>query len=171
MYDRWFGLLAKQLDADRKVGFVGIRWPSQLWRDEPIPEFPSAAPPGAAGAAELVERRTVAAGPPTIDPGQLDDLKDMFPTGAAQLDNLAQLLAEPPSQQGMANIFAAMQSFYSATATGFNDGEAEPSAQPGMLTKDPVKIFTEFADRLAESGMEFGQGGGAADLDDFGAEL
>ena len=55
LYGRWFGLLAAQVDPGRKVGYVGIRWPAQLWRDEPIPDFdasPAADRGGAAGLAE-----------------------------------------------------------------------------------------------------------------------
>ena len=36
LYERWFKMLAQQLDPSYTVGFVGLRWPSQLWRDEPI---------------------------------------------------------------------------------------------------------------------------------------
>ena len=42
LYGRWFGLLAAQVDPNRKIGYVGIRWPAQLWRDEPIPDFDAA---------------------------------------------------------------------------------------------------------------------------------
>ena len=46
-----------QVDPDRKIGFVGIRWPSELWRDEPIPNFgpaPAAALGGAAAGVFLM---------------------------------------------------------------------------------------------------------------------
>ena len=45
LYERWFKLLAAEVDPQRNVGFVGIRWPSQLWRDEPIPDFDNAPQP------------------------------------------------------------------------------------------------------------------------------
>jgi hypothetical protein len=175
LYDRWFKLLAAELDPQRKVGFVGIRWPSQLWRDEPIPDIDNAPQPqGGGGAAGAEEAPVIAAGPPTIDPVQLNDLKEMFPDGAAQLDAIAGLLEQPPTGERAAELFDKMREFSAATAEGSNDGEAEPSDQPGMLDpqRDPVDAFTKFADRLTEAGVEFGEGGGgAAGLGDFAARL
>ena len=52
------------------------------------------------------------------------------------------------------------------------DGEIEKvSKEPGMLDKqqDPGDVFTKFADRLAEAGVEFG--GGAAGSGDFASKL
>ena len=83
LYERWFELLAAQVDPHRKVGFVGIRWPSQLWRDEPIPDFDMRLSPSGGGAAGLDETPVIEAGSPTIDPVQLADLKEMFPTAAS----------------------------------------------------------------------------------------
>lgn len=173
LYQRWFGLLAAQVDPDRRIGFVGIRWPSELWRDEPIPNVGPAPAAALGGAAALDEAPTVSAGPPTIDRAQLADLKDMFPSGAAQLDTIAGLLAQEPSEARLSELFTAMQQFSSATASGFNDGEADPSTLPGMLAADqvPTDVFTRFADRLAEAGVDFGRGGGAAGLSELGDKI
>jgi len=173
LYDRWFKLLAEQVDPNGKVGFVGIRWPAQLWRDEPIPEFDPAPRDQAGGAAALAAQPTIAAGEPTIDAAQLQDLKQMFPAGSAQLDVIAALLAQEPSQERVNALFKAMREFSKATATGFNDGEAPKSDQPGMLAaqQNPNDVFTKFADKLAESGVEFGDGGGTAGLGDFAQKL
>jgi hypothetical protein len=171
LYQRWFALLADQVDPGRKIGFVGIRWPSELWRDEPIPTFQPA--PALVGAAALGETPSVAVGPPTIDPAQLADLKDMFPSGAAQLDTIAGLFTQEPTEARLSQLFTAMQHFSSATASGFNDGEADPSPLPGMLGPDqvPAEVFTRFADRLAEAGVDFGGGGGAAGLGELGDKI
>ncbi|MCW2649127.1 MAG: hypothetical protein QOE41_4351 [Mycobacterium sp.] len=173
LYARWFALLAAQLDPNRKVGFVGIRWPSELWRDEPIPDFEAAPQANAGGAAALNEQPQIPAGAPTIDPAQLQDLKDMFPTGTAQLDAIADLLAQPPTAEGAAQLFTTMRDFSAATASGFNDGEADASTEPGMLDpqRAPTDVFTKFGDGLADAGVDFGGGGGAAGLDEFGAKL
>ncbi|HET7074522.1 MAG TPA: serine-threonine protein kinase [Mycobacterium sp.] len=173
LYDRWFQLLADQVDANVKVGFVGVRWPSQLWRDEPIPDFDPAPKRDAGGAAALEERPTTAAGPPTIDPAQLEDLKEIFPAGTAQLDAIAALLTQEPSQEQVNALFAAMREFSKATLTGFNDGEAKQSDQPGMLgaQQNPNDVFTKFADKLAEAGVDFSDGGGTAGLGDFANKL
>lgn len=176
LYERWFKLLAAEVDPQRNVGFVGIRWPSQLWRDEPIPDFDNAPQPqGGGGAAGLEEAPVIAAGPPIIDPVQLNDLKEMFPDGAAQLDAIAGLLEQPPTGERAAELFDKMREFSAATAEGSNDGEAEQSNQPGMLDpqRDPVDTLNKFADRLTEAGVELAEGGGgaAAGLGDFTAKL
>jgi hypothetical protein len=173
LYERWFALLAAQVDADRKIGYVGIRWPAELWRDEPIPEFPPANAAGQQGAAALDEKPVIAAGPPTIDAAQLADLKDMFPNGSTQLDTIAELLSEPPGPGTADKLFAAMREFSSAAGVPSSDGEAKPSKEPGMLDEkwDPSDLFTTFADRLADTGVEFGGGGGEAGLGDFASKL
>ncbi len=173
LYERWFALLAAQIDPNRTVGFVGIRWPSQLWRDEPIPDFDPAPAVAAEGAAALDEPRTPAAGSPTVDPEQLAELKEIFPGGAAQLDAIAALLAQEPTEARLGELFDQMRSFSAATVSGPNDGETDPSPVPGMLLGDqePRKVFNKFADRLAEAGVDFGGGGGAAGLSELGAKI
>ncbi|WP_234817069.1 MULTISPECIES: serine-threonine protein kinase [Mycolicibacterium] len=175
LYDRWFRLLAKQLDPARSVGFVGVRWPSQLWRDEPIPDFEPAVAGGGGGAAALGQERVVAAGDPSLDPAELADLKNMFPSGTAELDTLAQLLAAPPTMDAIPDLFEALQAFNAATPDGFSDGEADaPDAGPGMVAddQDPSELFNTFADQLLAAGVEFrDDGGGAAGLGDFAAKL
>jgi len=88
--------LAAQVDPNRKIGYVGIRWPAELWRDEPIPEFDAAPADDHQGAAALDNTATFEAGSPTIDPAQLADLKQMFPNGSEQLDTIAAAFASRP---------------------------------------------------------------------------
>lgn len=177
LYARWFGLLADQLDPDRKVGFVGIRWPSQLWRDEPIPNFDDAPAPVAAGggAAALAERPVTDAGSPALEPAELADLKDLFPEGSSHLDAIAALLHQPPTEQRAGELFDELRKFNAATKTGFDDGEKDKPVQvPGMLDehRDPVDVFTTFANRLADAGVQFDAGGGGeAGLGDLGGKL
>ncbi|MBP2451544.1 alpha/beta fold hydrolase [Mycolicibacterium lutetiense] len=177
LYERWFGLLAPQLDPARAVGFVGLRWPSQLWRDEPIPDFPGPAAHDGGGAAALGDEVVATpAGPVAIDPAQLDELKEMFPDGKEQLDTIAGLLAAPPSSDRLPELLDALRAFSAATQTGFNDGEGDaPDAGPGMLAEhqDPEQLFTTFADELAFAGVEFDEdeGGGAAGLGDIAGRL
>jgi pimeloyl-ACP methyl ester carboxylesterase len=173
LYERWFGLLAGQLDPSRKVGYVGIRWPAQLWRDEPIPDFDPSPAAGLQGAAALNENPVIEAGAPTIDPAELADLKDMFPNGRKQLDTIADLLAQPPGPETAGKLFAAMREFNSAAGVRSSDSDADPAKEPGMLDEkwDPTDLFTVFADRLADAGVQFGDGGGAAGLGDFASKL
>ncbi|HEX9499541.1 MAG TPA: hypothetical protein VF926_14485, partial [Mycobacterium sp.] len=157
LYERWFGLLAAQVGAGRNVGYVGIRWPAQLWRDEPIPDFPAAPAADHGGAAGLNETPVIEAGSSTIDPAQLADLKDMFPNGSKQLDTMADLLAQPAGPETATKLFAAMREFSSAVGVASSDGEADPSKEPGMLDEDrnAADVFTKFADGLAQTGVEF----------------
>lgn len=174
LYARWFELLGAQVDPDRKIGYVGLRWPAQLWRDEPIPNFDPAPAADHQGAAALDETAQIDAGSPSIDSAQLTDLKEMFPLGSEQLDTIAALLAAPPAQGRATELFTAMRQFSSAAGVKSDDGEVEnPSKEPGMLDaeQDPEDVFTRFADRLADTGVEFGGGGGQAGLGDFASKL
>ncbi|WP_067838793.1 serine-threonine protein kinase [Nocardia lijiangensis] len=170
LYQRWFDLLAAHLGAERKVGFVGILWPSQLWRDEPIPDLePTPRPAEGGGAAATGTTPTVHAGSPTLEPEVLADLKSLFPDGATELDTIAELLASPPTRETAELLFAQLRALHAATSEGFADGEVTAS-EPGMLDtdRDPVDLFTEFAAKLADTGVEFeSEGGAAGGIGDF----
>lgn len=170
LYARWFDLLNAQLGPDRKVGFVGIRWPSQLWRDVPIPDFDPTAADAATGAAGLNDSPSAVALGPTLSPQQLQDLKTLFPQGKNELDQIAALLAAEPSQAHADEMFTAMQRFSDAVKAESNDGEAAESERPGMLGEGmtATQVFGSYADALIESGVDIseGAGGGAAGLGD-----
>ena len=174
LYAKWFDLLNAQLGPDRKVGFVGIRWPSQLWRDVPIPDFdptPGGAVPGAAG---LDDTPTADGAEPTLSPQQLQDLKTLFPQGADELDKISSLLAADPNQDGVDKLFAAMQKFNDAVTVESTDGEAPESKRPGMLQKGKTanEVFGAYANALIASGVDIagGGGGGGAGLGDQARE-
>jgi pimeloyl-ACP methyl ester carboxylesterase len=175
LYERWFALLAAQIERGRNVGYVGIRWPAELWRDEPIPDFPAAPAAGNHGGAGLVEKPVIQAGAPTIDPDQLADLKEMFPKGSEELDAIASLLAQPPTPETVNKLFTAMRKFSLAVGVESNDGEADPSKVPGMLDEQrpPEDVFAKFADGLVQAGVNFGDSdsGGELGLGDFTAKL
>jgi hypothetical protein len=173
LYQRWFGLLAAQVDANRPIGYVGIRWPAELWRDEPIPNFDPGAGAGHPGVAAVDETtRMVEASSPAIDPAQLADLKDMFPEGSEQLDTIARLLAGSPAPGRARELMNAMREFNSAIGVKSSDGETKASKQPGMLDKkrDPDAVFGDFADGLADAGVEV-DGGGKAIFGDVGSRI
>jgi hypothetical protein len=162
LYGQWFDLLGAQLGPGRSVGFVGIRWPSQLWRDEPIPDFDPTPDGAATGAAGLNDAATAVADGPALTPQQLQDLKTLFPRGSKELDEIASLLAADPDRDRADEMFAAMQRFSDAVAAGSNDGEAADSTRPGMLEegKTADEVFGNFADALTESGVDISDGGG-----------
>lgn len=169
LYERWFDLLNAQLGADRKVGFVGLRWPSQLWRDVPIPDFDPTPGGAAPGTAALNETATAAAEGPALSPEQLQDLKTLFPQGSAELDEIAALLAAEPNQGRADELFVAMQKFNDAVAVESTDGETPESKRPGMLQegKTANEVFGAYANALIASGVDVaGGGGGGAGLGD-----
>jgi hypothetical protein len=162
LYERWSELLSAHVGAGHEVGFVGIRWPSQLWRDVPIPDFDPTPSGTATGAASLDETVTTAADVPSLSAEQLDDLKILFPGGAAELDEIADLLAAEPSQTRADEIFDAMRRFNDAVTVESNDGEAPESARPGMLEsgKTANEVFGAYANALVVSGVDVSAGGG-----------
>jgi hypothetical protein len=172
LYAQWVDLLNAQLGPDRKVGFLGVRWPSQLWRDVTIPDFDP--PPGAApGAAALTATTTADAGSPTLSPQQLQDLKTLFPQGAAELDEIASLLAADPSQAKADELLATMQRFNDAVSVKSADGEVAETERPAMFKegKTPNEVFGAYANALVASGVDLagaGAGGGAGVLDQIG---
>ncbi len=170
LYARWFDLLKAHVGPDHRVGFVGIRWPSQLWRDVTIPDFDPTPDGTATGAAGLQATATAAAGTPVLNPQDVADLKAVFPQGARELDEIAELLAAEPSEAGVDELFRAMQEFNAAVAVESPDGGEPSSAQPAMLD-DPAqadKVFEKFADALIDSGVDItnGESGGAAGVRD-----
>jgi hypothetical protein len=174
LYERWFHLLSEQIGAGHTVGYVGIRWPAQLWRDEPIPEFDPSPLPDRGGAAAATVSTTFDAGPPTIGPEQLADLKELFPKAKSELDDVAALLAAPTSPDTPKKLFEALREFSAAAGESFDDGEASGSDIPGMLdgSRDARTVFETFAARLSDAGARFDTSDGAAGgLGDFGAKL
>lgn len=170
LYGRWFDLLNEQLGDGRKVAFVGIRWPSQLWRDEPIPDFDPTPSGNSGGAAGLRTTPSAQANGAALSDQEVADLKELFPQGASRLDAIADLLAAEPDGDGIDDLFTALRGFNAAVKTGFDDGETDESGEPGMLGSDqkPREVFQAFADALQESGVDLsGDGGGAGLRDDL----
>jgi len=174
LYAKWFDLLNAQLGPDRKVGFVGIRWPSQLWRDVTIPDFDPTSGGSATGAAGLNATTTAVAEGPALSPQQLEDLKIVFPLGEDELDEIAALLAAGPSQDRADELFVAMKKFNDAVTVKSTDGEAPESKRPGMLGRDKTadEVFGAYANALIASGVDVtgggGGGGGAGVFDQIG---
>ncbi|TRW86250.1 serine-threonine protein kinase [Mycolicibacterium sp. 018/SC-01/001] len=170
LYARWFDLLKAQLGPDHTVGFIGIRWPSQLWRDVTIPDFDPTPDGTATGAAGVEATVATDAGTPALNPQDVTDLKTVFPQAKKELDSIAALLAGEPSEAGVHELFRAMQQFNTAVSVESTDGDEPDSAQPAMLD-DPAeadKVFEKYADALIDSGVDItgGDGGGAAGVRD-----
>lgn len=168
LYERWSDLLSAHVGAGHEVGFVGVRWPSQLWRDVSIPDFDPTPAGTGAGAAGVDETVRAAAEGPALSAEQLGDLKTLFPGGDDELDEIADLLAGEPSQTRADEMLDAMRRFNDAVTVESTDGEAPESARPGMLEngKTATEVFGAYANALVVSGVDVTGGGGAAGLGD-----
>ena len=168
LYARFFGLLAPQLPAAvrRSVGLAGVVWPAQRWSDEPIPDFLADGAPTADGAASLGEGP---AGPdpadPTLDPATLRALRALFPAAAAPLDEMAALLAGPPSEVALREFHRRLGAFCRLAGGAGDDGEGDeagarlPDGQPRMLLDEPVELFDRFRAALVAEGAALDDGG------------
>lgn len=185
LYARFFGLLAPQLPAATRgtVGLVGVVWPSLRWSDEPIPDF-AADGSGAegGGAASVTARDTVTAAGPTLDDATLAGLRTAFPTATAPLEEMARLLAGPPTDAALTAFHGCLAEFARLTSpspddassdtAGADDGEGDPATTlpaggPRMLLDDPATLFDRYRAALVAEGVSLnGGGGGAAGLGD-----
>lgn len=166
LYDGFFGVLAGQVPAGRTVGLAGVYWPSQRWSDEPIPDFKPPAGPAGGGAAALAEPAgELAAADPRIDAETLKGLRQTFPQATAQLDRMAELLAEPPTDSAVTEFGQLMREF--ATTAGPGADDAEEGHEPGMLADEPDVLFSRYADELRRAGVPVDDAaGGEAGLGD-----
>jgi hypothetical protein len=176
LYDRFFGILAGQLrhippDRPTTVGLAGVLWPSQLWSDEPIPDF--AAPAQSGGAASLTDLKPAddAAADPTLDQETLASLRELFPAAVEPIDQMARLLTVAPTDQTQREFRQHLKEFSARAGVAGNDGEDDPvgedraPTEPRMLLDDPSALFERYRDTLRAMGVTVDEpGGGAAGL-------
>ncbi len=177
LYARFFGLLAGQLPAAARgtVGLAGVVWPSQLWADEPIPDFAAAGAGGTGGVAALGEAPEQAPTDPTLDAVTLADLRALFPAATVPLQEMAQLLEGPPSAAALEEFHRCLGEFSRLAGVGSaaDDGEGDKAGAvltpgaPRMLLDDPATLFERYRDALVAEGVVLADdGGGAAGLGD-----
>jgi hypothetical protein len=186
LYERFFLLLGDQLlqaptARPTRVALAGVLWPSQLWPDEPIPDFvaPVAAPGGGGAASIGIGQRGQATHSAQLDDRTLADLLALFPTAAAPLKKMAALLAAPPTIASQAAFHTQMRRFVTLTKAAGDDGEdGRPRPRgvrggPGMLLDEPSAVFERYTDALRQTGTRLVDGtddtpGGAGIGDAFG---
>ena len=180
LYQKFFGLLAGQLDqvpADRlvTVGLAGVIWPAQRWPDEPIPDFPAAAagPGGAASLSEASDATEAEPASAALDSKTLATLKALFPAATGQLDTMADILATgTPSADAITAFYEALAAFSERAAVPGDDGEGDSATpapgegQPRMLRDEPTQLFERYRDALQTSGVTFAGGDGQAGIGD-----
>ena len=156
LYRRFFTEVRAVLDdhgsgAGRRVGTLGVVWPSMRWADEEVP--------GEGGAAAL--------GGPASDRELVGGLKAVLTASKqrAALDELGRLLEERPRSDEALGRF---QELMRQVATGPDAGAApEDGGEVALLTGEPREVFTRFADEAPADGGE----GGAAGLGDAFSRL
>src|SRR3954454_7936263 len=173
LYQRFFGLLGPQLPAAARgtVGPAGVVWPSLRWSDEPVPDFfadGSGIVGGAApGTASVTARDTVTAADATLDDATLGGLRAAFPAAAAPLEEMARLLAGPPSDAALTAFHGRLAEFSRLPGARPDDGEGDkagaalPAGEPRMLLDDPVTLFDRYRAALVAEGVELDDAGGA----------
>jgi len=185
LYNGFFGILAGQLSrapANRPitVGFAGVMWPSQLWSDQPIPDFPTPAAAGGGGAASLTDSspgHSTAPADPTLDPETLESLLGLFPAAADPLLKMAELLKGSPTADAQAEFYRQLQEFSRLTGSvdaENNDGESDsvvesdPAAPRMLQDDDPTRLFERYRDALHDLDVPLAEtpGGGQAGLGD-----
>ena len=183
LYARFFGLLAGQLPAGSRgsVGLVGVVWPSQRWSDEPIPDFATDGGAVAGGGVAALGEIGAEAAPasPTLDATTLADLRALFPSATAPLEEMAHLLEGPPSDEAQAEFHRCLGEFSRLAAAGDpTDGEDDAGTglkdgEPRMLLDDHRVLFERYRDALVAQGVVVGDsGGGTAGFGDvFGGVL
>ena len=175
LYQRFFGLLGPQLPAAARgtVGLAGVVWPSLRWSDEPIPDFfadGSGIVGGTPGTASVTGRDTVTAADPTLDDATLAELRAAFPSAGTPLEEMARLLAGPPSDGALTAFHACLAAFSRSVDAGPDDGEGDPlpAGEPRMLLDDPVTLFDRYRAALVAEGVELtAAGSGTAGLGDM----
>src|SRR3954469_8887104 len=173
LYQRFSGLLGPQLPAAARgtVGLAGVVWPSLRWSDEPVPDFfadGSGIVGGAApGTASVTARDTVTAADATLDDATLAGLRAAFPAAAAPLDEMARLLAGPPTDAALTAFHGRLAEFSRLPGAGPRDGGGDKAGapagagEPRMLLDDPVTLFDRYRAALVAEGVELDDAGGA----------
>ncbi|MGW2744435.1 serine-threonine protein kinase [Streptomyces sp. NPDC001450] len=140
LYRRFFAPIPK-LAPRARIGYAGVIWPSMRFCDEPIPDFPSAAPALAAG--------------PALDPGTRRALLRTFPDRAGQLDRLARMLDEQPDGDAGLAEFGQLVRQLVGTTQPLAAADTSQQGEPLMLGGDTATACGEFADALTGPHAEF----------------
>ncbi|MBW5485877.1 serine-threonine protein kinase [Streptomyces bambusae] len=156
LYDRFFAPFPRLVGPGVRLGYVGVVWPSMRFSDEPIPDFDTPgvlAEPGHGSGLDPQTRRALGA---------------LWPGRAAELDRVAELLAQRPDSEGAFAEFGALV----RELVGLDGVPAGAAAAgvPAMFSADVLEVCRVFTDGLAEAGgaAEEGDEGDGGDGGDGG---
>ncbi|OIJ92504.1 serine-threonine protein kinase [Streptomyces colonosanans] len=137
LYSDFFAPIPRLAPAAR-IGYVGVVWPSMLFCDEPIPDFP----------------RPTAAGPapgPALDQDTRQALKKAFPGRATVVDRLARMLhGHPRDEAGLEEFGRLVRSLVEAEPPGPQGLFAADTMTPGAPQREPVMFSRPTAAVCAE---------------------
>ncbi|MEV4518452.1 hypothetical protein AB0K00_57035 [Dactylosporangium sp. NPDC049525] len=163
------GLLAGRLPAGRKVGLLGVYWPSKRWSDEPAPDF--AADLGAGGGAAGFAALPTFPPPPPPDEQTREALLDAFPNvRESVIDDLVGLLRDRPDDLGSlrrAHHLIAVASWSQGPGGTVDDGDGSAAVPPfAQAGRDGKAVSEEFLQALEEQGVVTSGAGGDAGFGD-----
>lgn len=148
LYDRFFAPFPTLVGPGVRLGYVGVVWPSMRFSDEPIPDFES---PGA-----LADTGYRCA----LDPLTRQALGDFWPGRRAELDRLAELLAEQPESAAAFIEFGAL--VRELAGVDAVHALAVP-AVPAIFTDDVLEVCRALSLALARAGAEAVAAGAGAE--------
>ncbi|MGW9028563.1 serine-threonine protein kinase [Streptomyces sp. NPDC055722] len=158
LYGRFFAPVPS-LAPGARLGYVGVIWPSMMFTDEPIPDFP----PTAVAAAPTPPR-------PQLDKGSRHALLEMFPGRATVVEQIARLLEQHPDDDASLEEFGRLvRLLVEVRAGGPQAGcaadtlsEQVAGGDPLMLLGDTARVCHEFARALERVESGDGEASGAA---------
>ncbi|MET9568591.1 serine-threonine protein kinase [Streptomyces virginiae] len=149
LYDRFFAPFPALVGPGVRLGYVGVVWPSMRFSDEPIPDFEA---PGA-----LAEPGYGCA----LDPLTRQALEGVWPGRRAELDRLAELLAEQPESAAAFIEFGALV----RELAGVDSVHAPAApAVPAIFADDVLEVCRVLSLALARAGARAGTGAGTGSV-------
>ncbi|WP_420856386.1 serine-threonine protein kinase [Streptomyces amritsarensis] len=137
LYDRFFAPFPALVGPGVRLGYVGVVWPSMRFSDEPIPDFEA---PGA-----LAEPGRGC----TLDPLTRQALGEFWPGRRAELDRVAELLAEQPESASAFIEFGALV----RELAGVDAVQAVAApAVPAIFADDVLEVCRALSLALAKAG-------------------
>ncbi|MEV6680758.1 serine-threonine protein kinase [Streptomyces erythrochromogenes] len=140
LYDRFFAPFPALVGSGVRLGYVGVVWPSMRFSDEPIPDFEVAgalAEPGQGCALDPLTRRA---------------LGEFWPGRRAELDRLAELLAEQPESAAAFIEFGALvRELAGLDAVHTVHAVAAPKV-PAIFAEDVLEVCRALSLALARAG-------------------
>ncbi|BAC74320.1 serine-threonine protein kinase [Streptomyces avermitilis] len=148
LYSRFFQPVPA-LAPRARLGYVGVVWPSMIFPDEPIPDFPASVP------AEVT-----AVARPALAKGARQALVEVFPDRATLVEQIARLLERHPDEEASLETFGQLvRLLVEARPQDPQDACAAdtlatggPVSGPEMLSGDTALVCRDFAralDRVA----------------------